>query len=51
MNKATKLSQDAVYAQVGDTKTDHDYWGRPEKFPRGSKRPALKISSTKPGNS
>jgi len=48
--KPSKLNVNKVYAQVGDTATDHAYWGRPEDFPKTSKRPAMVITPQSPGN-
>ncbi|MEO1507113.1 MAG: glycoside hydrolase family 9 protein [Cyanobacteria bacterium J06633_23] len=38
----------ALYGQVGDPRTDHDYWGAPETLP--TDRPAYKIDPQNPGS-
>ena len=44
-----EVGNNIVYAQVGDTTTDHDYWGRPEEFPTNLPRPAMSVTAQKPG--
>ncbi|XP_030747548.1 uncharacterized protein LOC115876022 [Sitophilus oryzae] len=41
------VSPNELYGQVGDFKTDHKYWGRPEEM--NISRPAYKINETNPG--
>ncbi len=38
------------YGQVGNGDEDHNYWGRPEEWPKNKKRPAYKITESKPGS-
>ncbi len=47
--KASKMNVNTVYAQVGDTDTDHSYWGRPEDFPKTGKRTAIALTPQRPG--
>jgi hypothetical protein len=39
-----------LYGQVGNGSTDHAFWGRPEDWPKQNKRPAYKITESKPGS-
>lgn len=38
------------YGQVGNGAQDHAVWARPEDWPKDKKRPAYKITSSKPGS-
>ena len=41
-------SEDVFYAQVGDPRSDHSFWGPPEAMKM--KRPAFKIDAENPGS-